>query len=73
MKNNDIQKKFYDKAFEKTHIWKDADFPASSQYLNNRFLDIVIKNDTKNVLEIGCGNGLLTFFLLKNPLSPMNF
>lgn len=69
MKNSDIQKKFYDNAFGTAHIYKDADFPESSQYLNNRFLDIAIKKDARNVLEIGCGDGLLTFFLLKRSIN----
>lgn len=71
MKNSDIQKKFYNDAFKKTHIWKDADFSEDNKYLTNRFLDIVIKAEYKKVLEIGCGNGFLTFSLLKRPLSIM--
>ncbi len=68
MNNIKIQKQFYDKAFTKVHVWQDADFPASSRYLHNRFLNLIVKKDTKNILEIGCGNGLLTFFLLKKPI-----
>jgi len=67
--NKKKQKNFYDQAFKAPHIWKDTDFPESSRYLHNRFLDIAIRKDARNILEIGCGNGLLTFFLLKRPIS----
>jgi len=67
MKNDNIQRDFYNKAFKTMHIWKDCDFPESSAYLHDRFLDMVFENKPKNILEIGCGDGLFTFFLLKRP------
>jgi SAM-dependent methyltransferase len=63
--NKEIQKKFYDKAFEKECVWSDASFSESTKYFTDRFIDVAIKPESKKILEIGCGNGLLTFFLLK--------
>jgi len=63
--NEAIQKKFYDKTFEQECVWSDASFSESTKYFTNRFIDTTIKTNSKKILEIGCGNGLLTFFLLK--------
>lgn len=68
--NKEIQKNFYNSAFNEEHLWKESNFSESTRYFTNRFLESIIKPNLKEVLEIGCGNGFLTFFLLKkNELS----
>lgn len=66
--NKIIQKIFYDKAFETETAWSDSSISDSTKYFIERFIESSIRLGSKNVLEIGCGNGLLTFFLLKRPL-----
>lgn len=63
-----IQRKFYNKHFAKEINWKDVCFETGAAHFIERFLDVAIEPGSKKVLEIGCGNGLLTFFLLKKPL-----
>jgi 2-polyprenyl-3-methyl-5-hydroxy-6-metoxy-1,4-benzoquinol methylase len=63
-----IQKKYYDKHFAKENNWNDVCFETGTKYFIERFIDSAIQPDSKKVLEIGCGNGLLTFFLLKKHL-----
>ena len=62
--NKTLQKKWYDKAFNQNQ-WDDSSLSFETKYFIDRFLDLVVKKGTKHVLEIGCGDGLLTSFLLK--------
>jgi len=66
--NNKIQKKFWDNNFEKENKPDNSDFSRDIKYFKERFLDIVINPEAKKILEIGCGNGMLTFFLLKRKI-----
>jgi SAM-dependent methyltransferase len=66
--HNKIQKNFYNKAFENEKSWKETDFSNSTKFFIERFINFAISPDVKKVLEIGCGNGMLTHFLLKKPL-----
>jgi 2-polyprenyl-3-methyl-5-hydroxy-6-metoxy-1,4-benzoquinol methylase len=68
MENLENQKKFYNQVFREEHVWSDADFSLGNKFFIQRFIDSVSKPNVKKVLEIGCGNGLLTFFLLKKPM-----
>lgn len=63
--NKEIQKNFYDKHFGKERARSSTDFSKSTKYFTNRFLDAVLRPGAEKILEIGCGNGFLTFFLLK--------
>lgn len=63
--NKEIQKIFYDKHFGKERAWNSSDFSGSTKYFTNRFLDSVLNSGSKKILEIGCGNGFFTSFLLK--------
>lgn len=63
--NKIIQKRFYDKHFGSKFARGSADFSESTAYFTNRFLDSVLKPGSKKILEIGCGNGMLTSFLLQ--------
>jgi 2-polyprenyl-3-methyl-5-hydroxy-6-metoxy-1,4-benzoquinol methylase len=65
---HEIQKNFYNKAFENEKSWKETDFSNSTKFFIERFINSVISPDATKILEIGCGNGLLTFFLLKKSL-----
>jgi cyclopropane fatty-acyl-phospholipid synthase-like methyltransferase len=67
-RNNAEQKKYYDKTFEKECIWSEVNFSKSTRYFIERFIGRAISPVTKKVLEIGCGNGMLTFFLLKREI-----
>ena len=66
--SKEIQRKFYDKYFSEESNWSDVCFDAGTKYFLENFISSVIQPDSKKVLEIGCGNGLLTFFLLKRQL-----
>jgi 2-polyprenyl-3-methyl-5-hydroxy-6-metoxy-1,4-benzoquinol methylase len=69
MKNSkQLQKIFYDKAFETETVWSESNISDSTRYFIQRFINCAIQPGSKKVLEIGCGNGLLTFFLLKKQL-----
>ena len=64
----EIQKKFYNKHFAKENDWKDICLETGANFFVERFVGSAVRPDSKKVLEIGCGNGFLTFFLLKKPL-----
>ncbi len=66
--NKIVQKKYYNEKFEAASPWKSQAISANTKYLNERFINLVVGKNVQEVLEIGCGNGLLTFFLLKKPL-----
>jgi cyclopropane fatty-acyl-phospholipid synthase-like methyltransferase len=66
--NNEIQKKFWNGNFENEERPNNSNFSCDIKYFRERFLDIAIKPKAKKVLEIGCGNGMLTFFLLKRKI-----
>lgn len=66
--NKELQKKYYNKTYQKEHVWDDSSLSKSTKYFTERFIEIAINSETKKILEIGCGNGLLTFFLLKRPV-----
>ena len=59
------QRDYYDKAFGKKRVQGETNFSGDTTYFVERFLDMVVSPNTKKILEIGCGNGFLTFFLLK--------
>jgi len=59
------QKNYYDRTFEKKFAPGKTNFSDDTKYLVERFLDTSVGPGAKKVLEIGCGNGFLTFFLLK--------
>jgi len=63
--NKTAQRNYYNKAFGKKHTWNEPNFSDDTKYFVERFLDMVVSSGTKKILEIGCGNGFLTFFLLK--------
>ena len=63
--SKEIQKSFYNKTFEAENKWSDSSVSDSTKYFTDKFIGIAVKPESKNILEIGCGNGLLTFFLLK--------
>ena len=67
-KSRVIQKNYYNRAFEKACVWEKLNFPENVRYFIERFLEMAITPNTKKILEIGCGNGLLTFFLLKRDI-----
>lgn len=61
----EVQKQFYDKYFDKECAWDGHAFSESTRYFTDRFIEDILKAGSENILEIGCGNGLLTYFLLK--------
>ena len=68
IENKIIQKNFYNKHFSKESSRSDACFDAGKKYYLDNFISSVIRPDSKKVLEIGCGNGFLTYFILKRPI-----
>jgi cyclopropane fatty-acyl-phospholipid synthase-like methyltransferase len=68
MKNNsEIQRVFWNSNFEEEGR-NDSGFSSDAIYFKERFINGVLKPEAKKVLEIGCGNGMLTFFLLKRDI-----
>lgn len=67
--SKEVQKKYYNRHFAKDNNWNDVCFESGSKYFIERFIDSAIRPEAKKVLEIGCGNGLLTFFLLKRSVN----
>ena len=66
--SKEVQRKFYNRHFDGERFWSDSEISENTKYFTNRFIDCILKPESKKVLEIGCGNGLLTFFLLKKQL-----
>jgi len=66
--NKIVQKIFYDKAFETEAVWNESSLSDSTKYFIERFIDRALRPGSKKVLEIGCGNGFLTHYLLKRPI-----
>jgi len=64
-KDKEAQKKFYDEHFGREGAQSGSAFSESTAYFTNRFLESVLKPDFGKILEIGCGDGMLTSFLLK--------
>jgi len=65
---SETQKKYFDKYFRMECEWRDQDFSESEGYFLNKLIEGMLETMPKNILEIGCGNGLLTYFLLKQNL-----
>jgi SAM-dependent methyltransferase len=63
--SKEIQKKFYNKHFAKENNWNNIRFESGANYFIERFLEMAVGSGTKKILEIGCGDGFLTSFLLK--------
>jgi demethylmenaquinone methyltransferase/2-methoxy-6-polyprenyl-1,4-benzoquinol methylase len=66
--SKETQKKFYNKHFAKENNWDNIFFEKGEKYFIECFIGSAIPPGAKKVLEIGCGNGFLTFFLLKKSL-----
>lgn len=60
----DLQKQWYDKIFQKNQ-WSESKISADTKYFTERYLNLLGDLSGKKVLEIGCGDGLLTYFLLQ--------
>jgi SAM-dependent methyltransferase len=66
--NQKIQKEFYNKAFSASQPLKDSSPFVGNNFFVERFVRLTIAPGAKKVLEIGCGDGFLTSFLLEKPL-----
>lgn len=67
-KSKTVQENFYDRHFGRESARSTADFSGDTRYFFERFLGAVVAPGAKKILEIGCGNGMLTSFLLKRKL-----
>ncbi|GEM_PF-1659875 len=69
--NRDLQREYYDGVY-KSNNYGDAEEKVSTNiksYFVDRFLDLTIRSEKQKVLEIGCGSGTLTQYLLNRRLN----
>jgi len=66
MINKNLQQIFYDKFYE-SESYENSSEKMKEPFIN-RFLDMVLESEEKDVIEIGCGDGKITRYLLKRNL-----
>lgn len=64
IKAEEIQIKYYDDIYANNSTATSSEFDIKS-YFHRRFLNIITAGNCRHILEVGCGDGTLTAYLLE--------